>query len=122
MKKILLVDDDELMADMYQTLLTLENYDVTCVGDSEDVHGKAQELMPSLILLDVMMPKLNGFEVLKVLKNDPGTKSIPVIMLTNLSVPEEVDNALSLGAIKYLIKSEYLPREIAQIVKETVGN
>ena len=118
MTKILIADDDELMGDMYKTMLTLEKYDVTLIDQADEVIGKVIELKPSLILLDVMMPKINGIELLKQLKNNPETKSIPVVILTNLSVPEQINQALSLGAVKYLIKSEYMPQDISVIIKE----
>jgi CheY-like chemotaxis protein len=82
---------------------------------------KAKELKPKLILCDVMMPKMNGLEVLEKLKADPELKDIPVIMLTNLSGTHDAETAMKRGAFAYMVKSEYKPREIAMKVKETIS-
>src|SRR5476651_1169797 len=86
MPKILIVEDDPLMSRMYQKIFTFEGYDVEMAGDGQEGLDKAREVKPTLMLLDVMMPKMNGLQVLEKLKADPETKGIPVIMLTNLAV------------------------------------
>ncbi len=121
MAKILIVEDDPLISRMYQKIFTFEGYDVDTATDGEEGLVKVREGKPSMVLLDVMMPKLNGIEMLKRLKADPDTKSIPVVMLTNLSGEQDAEAALSLGAVKYIIKSDHDPKQIADMVKEILA-
>jgi twitching motility two-component system response regulator PilH len=121
MTKILVVEDDPLMSRMYQKIFTFEGYDVTMAADGQEGLDKAREIKPTLMLLDVMMPKLNGLQVLEKLKSDPETKAIPVVMLTNLAGEQDAESALSKGAIKYIIKSEHDPKEVADMVKEILA-
>jgi CheY-like chemotaxis protein len=121
MAKILIVEDDPLMSRMYQKIFTFENYEVVMAGDGQEGLDKAREAKPTLILLDVMMPKLNGLQVLEKLKEDPATKATPVIMLTNLAGQQDAETALAKGAIKYIIKSEHDPKEVADMVKEILA-
>lgn len=122
MPKILIVEDDPLMARMYQKTFTFEQYEVEVANDGQAGLEKAKTVNPNLILLDIMMPKMNGFEVLERLKSDPGTKNIPVVMLTNLAGEQDAEKALSMGAVKYFIKSEYDPKQIVDMVKQVLGN
>lgn len=117
MTKILIVEDDPLMSRMYQKIFSFEKYEVDLAHDGEEGLSKAQSSSPTLILLDVMMPKMNGLQVLEKLKADDRTKAIPVIMLTNLAGQQDAEMALSKGAVKYLIKSEHEPKEVTDIVK-----
>lgn len=121
MSHILIVEDDPTMSRMYQRVFSLEGHDVTIAVDGEDALKKVQEQIPRLLLLDIMMPKLNGFQVLEKLKEREETRNIPVIMLTNLAGPQDMENALSRGAIKYLIKSELEPKQLADIIKEVLS-
>jgi|SRR6185369_14274180 len=121
MAKLLIVEDDPLMSRMYQKIFTFEGYEVEMAGDGQEGLDKARAIKPTLMLLDVMMPKLNGLQVLEKLKADPETKSIPVIMLTNLAGEQDAEAALAKGAIKYIIKSEYEPKEVADMVKEVLA-
>jgi len=82
---------------------------------------KAKSVKPDLMLLDIMMPKMNGLEALDKLKADPETKSIPVVMLTNLAGQQDAEMALQKGAIKYLIKSDYEPKQVSDMVKEILS-
>ena len=118
---ILITEDDPLMSRMYQKIFTFEGYQVEMAADGQEGLDKARELKPTMILLDVMMPKLNGLQVLEKLKADPETKSIPVVMLTNLAGQQDAENALAKGAIKYIVKSEYEPKQVADIVKELLA-
>jgi CheY-like chemotaxis protein len=118
MSRILIVEDDPLMSRMYQKIFTFEKYEVELAGDGEEGLEKAKKVDPTIILLDVMMPKMNGMQVLEKLKLDPSTKSIPVVMLTNLAGQQDAEDALSKGAVKYIIKSEYEPKQVAAMVKE----
>lgn len=121
MAKILIVEDDPLMSRMYQKIFTFEGYEVEMAGDGEAGLEKARTVKPTLILLDIMMPKLNGLQVLDKLKADPETKTIPVVMLTNLAGQQDAETALEKGAVKYIIKSEYEPKQVANMVKEILA-
>jgi CheY-like chemotaxis protein len=121
MAKLLIVEDDPLMSRMYQKIFTFEGYEVEMAGDGQEGLDKAREAKPTLMLLDVMMPKLNGLQVLEKLKSDPETKDIPVVMLTNLAGEQDAESALAKGAIKYIIKSEYEPKQVADMVKEILA-
>jgi CheY-like chemotaxis protein len=121
MARLLIVEDDPLMSRMYQKIFTFEGYEVEMAGDGQEGLDKVRASKPTLVLLDVMMPKLNGLQVLEKLKSDPETKDIPVIMLTNLAGEQDAEAALAKGAIKYIIKSEYEPKEVADMVKEILA-
>lgn len=121
MAKILIVEDDPLMSRMYQKIFTFEGYQVEMASDGQQGLEKTKTIKPTIILLDVMMPKMNGLEVLDKLKFDPDTKQIPVIMLTNLAGQQDAEKALSKGAVKYIIKSEHEPKEVANMVKEILA-
>jgi len=120
-KILLIVEDDPLMSRMYQKIFTFEKYDVDTAVNGEEGVEKARKLKPTAILLDVMMPKMNGFQVLEKLKADPDTKHIPVIMLTNLAGEKDAETALMKGAVKYIVKSEYDPKQVANMVKEIIA-
>ncbi len=112
---VLLIEDDPMLTELYQTKLEMDGYDVHVVTDGEAGISTAQRVVPQLILLDIMLPKLNGFEVLKSLKQDPNTASIPVIVVTNLGGSKaDTDKklALSLGAEEFLVKTFHLPDDI----------
>ena len=121
MAKVLIIEDDPLMSRMYQKIFTFEKYEVEVANDGEEGLAKVPLVKPTIILLDVMMPKLNGLQVLERLKADPNTKSIPVIMLTNLAGQQDAETALSKGAVKYIVKSEHEPKEITDMVKEIIA-
>jgi CheY-like chemotaxis protein len=121
MSKILITEDDPLMSRLYQKIFTFEGHEVETAENGEVGLEKVRSYQPDIILLDVMMPKMNGLQVLEKLKLDPATKSIPVIMLTNLAGQQDAETALSKGAVKYIVKSEHEPKEIADIVKEVLA-
>jgi CheY-like chemotaxis protein len=121
MAKILIVEDDALMTRLYQKTFTFDGYEVVTAQDGEEGLNKAKIEMPTLILLDIMMPKMNGLEVLSRLKQDPHTKSIPVVVLTNLAGEHDAAEALTQGAIRYIIKSEQDPKGVTKIVEEILA-
>lgn len=121
MIKVLIVEDDPLMSRMYQKIFAFEKYEVEMAGDGEEALIKVEAFGPTIILLDVMMPKMNGLQVLERLKANPTTKAIPVVMLTNLAGQQDAETALSKGAVKYIVKSEHEPKEIADMVNEIVA-
>jgi len=106
-ENVLLVDDDPLIIRMYQKKLTGDGYTVRTAFNGEEAMAQVIKEKPDIMLLDVMMPKMNGVETLKALKKNPDTSSIPVIILTNLGdSSEDVENAKKLGALDYLVKAE----------------
>jgi len=119
--KILIVEDDNFLLNMYADKFRAENFEVFISEDGAKGVKLAKEQIPGIILLDIMLPKMNGFEVLEKLKADAKTKNIPVILLTNLSQKEEVKKGLDLGARDFLIKAHFMPNEVVDKVKEVVG-
>ncbi len=118
---ILIVEDDPLMSRLYSKVFSIEGYEVITAADGEEALSAVHKNLPTLILLDVMMPKMNGLELLEKLKSDPSTKKIPVIMLTNLAGTADAEKAMTLGAVKYIVKSEYEPKQIVGMVKEILA-
>ena len=123
-KTILLVEDDQILIKMYTRKFEKEGFEVLSAFDGQtglDELAKA-EPKPSVILLDVMLPKLDGFQVLEKVKADPATKDIPVILLTNLGGgQEDRQKGQKLGAVDYLVKSDLTPAQIVEKVKGLVG-
>jgi DNA-binding response OmpR family regulator len=121
MAKVLIVEDDPLISRMYQKIFTFEKFEVDVAANGEEALSKVGDFNPTLILLDVMMPKMNGLQVLEQLKLMDATKNIPVVMLTNLSGQQDAETAIAKGAVKYIIKSEYEPKEVVEMVKEVLA-
>ena len=119
--KILLIEDDPFLLNMYNTKFELEGFLVITANDGEKGSKLALKEEPDIILLDILLPKKDGFEVLEELKTNNKTKDIPVILLTNLSQKNEVERGLLLGAIDYLIKAHFMPSEIVTKIKNIVN-
>jgi len=119
--KILLIEDDPFLLNMYNTKFELEGFSVVTANDGEKGAKLALTEEPNIILLDIILPKKDGFEVLEDLKANDKTKNIPVILLTNLSQKNEVEKGLKLGAVDYLIKAHFMPSEIVTKIKNIVG-
>lgn len=117
---ILLVEDDTFLAGMYVTKLNLEGFDVKIADDGEKGLKIAKSEKPQLILLDIILPKMSGFDVLKDLKEDKTTADIPVILLTNLGQREDVQKGLDLGAKDYLIKAHFMPSEVVKKIQTLI--
>lgn len=120
-KKILLVEDDTALAAVYKSRLELEGFEIREVNNGEDALSAAIEFKPDLILLDAMMPKISGFDVLDILRNTPDTTNIRVIMLTALSQPKDKERAESLGVDDYLVKSQVVIGDVVDRVKYHLG-
>jgi DNA-binding response OmpR family regulator len=120
-KKILLVEDDEALATVYQTRLEAEGFDIRRVPNGEDALAAAVEYKPNLILLDVMMPRVNGFDVLDILRNTPDTAEIKIVMLTALSQDSDKERAESLGVDDYLVKSQVVIADVVDKIKHHLG-
>lgn len=116
-KKILLVEDDDGLASVYQTRLEAEGFSVKRVPNGEDALAAATEYRPDLILLDAMMPKVSGFDVLDILRNTPETANMRVIMLTALSQDTDKQRAESLGVDEYLVKSQVVIADVVERIK-----
>lgn len=121
MAKILIVEDDSLMVRMYQKVFSIEGHQVEVASDGEEALEKIRSGKPTIILLDIMMPKLNGLQVLEKLKADPATGNIPVIILTNLAGEQDAQKALELGAVRYIVKSKHDPKGVSDIVNEILS-
>ena len=121
MMPILLVEDDAFLANIYKTKFAMEGFSVTVAENGEDGLSAAKKKLPAIILLDILLPKMDGFRVLKKLKAEAATKDIPVILLTNLGQKDDVDKGLELGAADYLIKAHFKPSETVAKVKKVLG-
>jgi two-component system phosphate regulon response regulator PhoB len=120
-KRILLVEDDDALANVYVTRLQAEHFDVRRVANGEDALASAMNYKPDLVVLDVMMPKVNGFDVLDILRNTPETANLKIIMLTALSQESDKDRASSLGADDYLVKSQVVIADVIGRIKHHLG-
>ena len=119
--KILLIEDDPFLSSMYSTKFEMEGFSVSAAEDGEKGLKAAGAFKPDIILLDILMPKMNGFEVLEKLKADKATEVIPVILLTNLNQRDEIERGMSLGADDYLIKAHFMPSEVVDKIKKIIG-
>jgi CheY-like chemotaxis protein len=117
MAQVLVVEDDAVLARMYQKALEIEGIWVEHAADGEEGVAKIKATMPKLVLLDIMMPKMSGFQVLDVIKADEMTRDIPVVVLTNLHSTEDMNLALSKGAAEVIVKSQSNPMEVVAIAK-----
>jgi DNA-binding response OmpR family regulator len=120
-KKILIIEDDSILQKAMQEFLTADGFEVFTASDGEEGLRFARSKDPDLILLDIILPKINGFEVLKEIKSDANIQKVPTILLTNLGGLNDVEKALALGASTYLVKSDYGLGEISQKVRETLA-
>jgi DNA-binding response OmpR family regulator len=119
-KKVLIVDDDPFILDMYVLKFKDDGFNVEVAMDGKKAFEEAQAKQPDIILLDVIMPLMDGFEVLQKIKNDPSLKDTPVIMLTNLGQKEDMEKGMTLGAADYVIKAHFTPSEVVQKVKQVL--
>lgn len=116
-KKILIVEDDRFLRELIKRKLIGEGFEVSETVDGEEALKKVKEEKIDLILLDLILPSLDGFEVLSKIKEDPKLAPIPVIILSNLGQKEEVEKGLKLGAIDYMVKAHFTPGEIIEKIK-----
>jgi len=118
---LVLVEDDEFLASIYQTKFDMEGFKVSITGNGEEGLKLVEKKMPDIVLLDILLPKLDGFAVLERLKSNPKTKHIPVILLTNLGQKDDVDRGVELGAADYLIKAHFKPSETVDKVRKIIA-
>jgi len=121
-KKILIIEDEEVILDLLQRKLTKEGYEISVARDGEEGIRVMKAVKPDLILLDIIMPKMGGFEVMEEMNKDKELKKIPVIVISNSGQPVELDRAQNLGAKDWLIKTEFDPQEVIDKVVKQIGN
>ncbi|OGY23856.1 MAG: hypothetical protein A2126_00560 [Candidatus Woykebacteria bacterium GWB1_45_5] len=119
--RVLLIEDEKEVAELYRLKLSLDGYDVSIAESGQEGLNKAFKEGPELIFLDIKMPEMDGFEVLKRLRSTPKTKDIPIVILSNFDEQDLIEKGLSLGANEYLIKSQFTPEDISGKVKALVG-
>ena len=122
MKKILVAEDDDFLGKAYRAKLTKAGFEVQIARDGQEAMDMVRTYMPDLILLDLVMPIMDGFTVLQEIKNDPVLKSIPVIVASNLGQKEDTDRALKLGASDYFVKSDLSLNTIIEKINTLIGN
>jgi DNA-binding response OmpR family regulator len=120
MKKILFIEDESALHKALGTILKQEGYEMVSAFDGEAGLEMAQKEKPDFILLDLVLPKIHGFDVLKELKKKEETKSIPVIILTNLENMQDVEKSIKMGAKGYLVKSGYTLEEVVEKIKKII--
>ena len=120
-KKILLVEDDNNLADVYSARLTAEGFDIMRVADGEEALSAAVKYKPDLVLLDIMMPKVSGFDVLDILRNTPETANLKIIMVTARGQDADRQRADKLGADDYLVKSQVVIADLVDRIKQHLG-
>ncbi|XOB40177.1 MAG: response regulator [Candidatus Nealsonbacteria bacterium] len=120
-KKILLIEDEDIMINLLEKKLTQEGYDVTVTKNGEEGLKSMREIKPDIILLDLVMPKMGGFEVMEEMNKDPELKKIPIIIISNSGQPVELGKAKELGAKDWLIKTEFDPQEVLDKVAKQIG-
>lgn len=118
MKKILLIEDDSMIIDLYRTELEKSGFSVSVIRDGRRVLSSIKKERPDIVLLDIVLPKIDGWEILKEIKSNPEFKDLKVIILSNLGQKSEVERGFKMGASKYLIKAHHTPREIVEEVKK----
>ena len=119
--KILLVEDDPFLLGMYGTKFEIEGFSVITADNGADGLEAADRERPDIILLDIVLPRMNGLEVLAKLKADKATAGIPVIVLTNLNQRDEIERGVSLGADDYLVKAHFSPAEVVGKIKKILS-
>lgn len=119
--KILVVEDETFLVKIYSVKLKKEGYDVQIATDGEQAVKLSQTFKPDMILLDLILPKLNGFEALEQIRKKAVTKKTPVIVLSNLGQDEDIKRAESLGADDYLVKANFSIQDVVQKIKDVLG-
>ncbi|MCK4525674.1 MAG: response regulator [Candidatus Andersenbacteria bacterium] len=118
--KVLIIEDDSYISDMYKIKFESENFETVVASNGIEGIKFLEKAVPDIILLDVVMPKIDGFSVLKEIKKNPKLDKIPVVLLTNLSQKENVERGFELGASSYIIKAHFTPSEVVEKIKEVL--
>lgn len=122
MKKIVIVEDDNFLMELMARKLTVENFEVVSAFNGEEGLKKIKEEKPDFVLLDLILPGINGFEVLEKLKNDKETMGIPVVILSNLGQKDDIEKGFKLGAEDFLVKAYFTPGEIVEKIRSILKN
>lgn len=117
-KKILIIEDDLMLREMYQTKLRGDGYDVVAADNGADGLSMATSEAPDLVLLDIILPQIDGFSVLEELKKNEATKQLAVVMLTNLGTEEDRVKGEKMGAVDYLVKANMTPDQVSGTIKK----
>jgi CheY-like chemotaxis protein len=120
-KKVLIIEDEEILSKLLKNKLIDQGYEAEIAADGQEGIAKTKSWAPDLILLDIIMPKVNGFEVLENIKKDPALNKIPVIIVSNSGQPVELERAQKLGAVDWLVKTEFDPEEVIDKVIRQIG-
>ena len=118
MKKILIIEDDSFLSEMYSTKLIREGFETEIAINGKQGLDKIKSIKPDLVLLDIVLPKMDGFEILESVKKDSKLKNIPIVLLTNLGQKNEIEKGLLLGADEYIIKAHFTPTAVVTKIKE----
>lgn len=118
---VLVVEDDTFLSNIYKTKFEMEGFKVSTADNGEMGYKDTKKKKPDIVLLDILLPKMDGYAVLNSLKTDPETKDIPVIMLTNLGQKDDVEKGLEMGAADYLIKAHFKPSETVAKVRKVLN-
>ena len=121
MAKVLIVEDDQFLSRMYKKKFEVAGFEVEVAGDGEEGLSKMRTTRPDIVLMDIMMPKLNGIDAIVQAKSDLQIKNIPVLVLSNLSNTDDAQSAVKNGAMGYLVKSDFTPSQVVEKVKGIIG-
>lgn len=119
--KILIIEDDRYISKMYQLKLSLDGFDVQVADNGRIGIEKVKEFKPDIILTDILMPEMDGFEVIKQVKSDEELKTIPILIMSNLGQEDHIQKGLELGALGYIVKSQYTPSKVVEKIKEILA-
>ena len=122
MKKVLVVEDEQLIADLLQKKMREEGYYAFVAKDGEEALAQIREERPDIVLLDIVLPRLNGFEVLSEMRKDEELRKIPVIIISNSGQPTEIEKAKEAGVRDWLVKTEFDPQEVLEKVQRQIGS
>lgn len=120
-KKVLIIEDDKFLLKLYSDKLSHEGFLVSMAISGEEGLGKVKQEKPDLVLLDVILPQKNGFDILGALKLDPETKDVPVVMLTNLGQDSDIKTGMDLGAADYLVKTDFSITKLPEVVRKHIA-
>ena len=121
MKHIFLVEDDPFLSEMYAKKISAAGFEIEVIGTAEEALRKLEQIKPDLILLDIVLPKMDGFEFLRTIKQNEVYQKIPVLVLSNVGQKEEIQRGLELGAKGYIVKAQFTPSEIIQKINQALS-
>ncbi len=119
--KILIIEDDRYISKMYQLKLSLDGFDVQVSENGRSGIEKAKEFRPDIILTDILMPEMDGFDVIKAIKGDAEMTTTPILIMSNLGQEDHIKKGLELGALGYIVKSQITPSKVVEKIKETLA-